>query len=38
MRRHFAVNVSIKEKEARFFLKLKEAMEKSRTISRSCLA
>jgi len=28
----------MKEKEARFFLKLKEALEKSRAISRSCLA
>jgi len=28
----------MKEKEAEFFLKLKEALEKSRVISRSCLA
>jgi hypothetical protein len=28
----------MKEKEAKFFLKLKEALEKSRAISRSCLA
>jgi hypothetical protein len=26
------------EKEARFFLKLKEALEKSRGIARNCLA
>jgi hypothetical protein len=29
---------SMKEKEARFFLKLKDALEKSRAIARSCLA
>jgi len=28
----------MKEKEAKFFLKLKEALEKSRAISRSCLS
>jgi hypothetical protein len=30
--------MSVKEKEAKFFLKLKAALEKGREISRSCLA
>ncbi len=32
------MTLSLQEKEARFFLKLKVALDKSRVIARSCLA